>query len=144
MSARIDAYLPKFLVNTWFLWFPLWQWFSILLIIPISIGLATLVSRLFTPVLLLLVRRIAKVRVDQHVARLTGPYAHPYLRFGYLVYFITFPFGPHESFLDLCGINPNRYWCDLAMRAVHRYRIQTETEPVGWSCHRKKSQWCNL
>lgn len=69
----IDSYLPKFLVKTWFLWFPLWQWFSILLIIPISIGLATLVSRLLTPVVLFLVHRIAKVRVDHHVARLTGP-----------------------------------------------------------------------
>lgn len=69
----IDAYLPKFLVNTWFLWFPLWQWFSILLVIPISIGLANLVSRLFRPVVLLLVRRITKTQVDPHVLRLTGP-----------------------------------------------------------------------
>jgi MscS family membrane protein len=37
-TIAIDAYLPKFLVTTWFLWFPLWQWFSIFLIIPISIG----------------------------------------------------------------------------------------------------------
>jgi MscS family membrane protein len=69
----IDSYLPKFLVNTWFLWFPLWQWFSILLVIPISIALATLVSRLFRPLLLLLVRRITKAQVDPHVLRLTGP-----------------------------------------------------------------------
>jgi MscS family membrane protein len=69
----IDAFLPKFLVNTWFLWFPLWQWFSILLVIPISIALATLVSRLFRPLLLLLVRRITKAQVDPHVLRLTGP-----------------------------------------------------------------------
>jgi len=69
----LDSYLPKFLAKKWFLWFPLWQWFSILLIIPISIGLATLVSRLLTPVVLFLVHRIANVRVDHHVARLTGP-----------------------------------------------------------------------
>jgi MscS family membrane protein len=69
----IDAYLPKFLVNTWFLWFPLWQWFLILLVIPLSFGLATLVFRLLRPVLLLLVRRITKVQGDQHVAKLTGP-----------------------------------------------------------------------
>ena len=69
----IEPYLPKFLVDTWFLWFPLWQWFSILLIIPISIGLATLVSRLLRPVLWLLVGRITKVQGDQHVVRLTAP-----------------------------------------------------------------------
>jgi MscS family membrane protein len=69
----IDAYLPKFLTDTWFLWFPLWTWFAILLIIPVSFGVATLVTRLFTLMLLLLVRRIARVRVNQHVVRLTGP-----------------------------------------------------------------------
>ena len=71
--SAIDAYLPKFLIDTWFLWFPLWTWFAILLIIPLSFGVATLVTRLFTLMLLLLVRRIARVRVDQHVVRLTGP-----------------------------------------------------------------------
>jgi MscS family membrane protein len=69
----IDAYLPQFLIDTWFLWFPLWTWFAILLIIPVSFGVATLVTRLFTLMLLLLIRRIARVRVDQHVVRLTGP-----------------------------------------------------------------------
>ena len=69
----IDAYLPKFLINTWFLWFPLWHWFAILLIIPLSFGVATLVTRLLTLILLLLARRIGRVPVDQHVVRLTGP-----------------------------------------------------------------------
>jgi MscS family membrane protein len=69
----IDTYLPKFLVNTWLLWFPLWQWFVILLLIPLSFGLSILVTRLFTLMLLFFVRRIAKVRADQHVVRLTGP-----------------------------------------------------------------------
>jgi MscS family membrane protein len=69
----MDAYLPKFLVNTWFLWFPLWQWFVILIFIPLSFGLATLVARLFTPLLFLFMRRIAKVQGNQHVVRLTGP-----------------------------------------------------------------------
>ncbi|HSB06161.1 MAG TPA: mechanosensitive ion channel family protein [Thermodesulfobacteriota bacterium] len=68
-----DTYLPKFLVNTWFLWFPLWQWLLILLLIPLSYGLSILVTRLFNLVLLFSVHRIAKVRVDHHVARLTGP-----------------------------------------------------------------------
>jgi MscS family membrane protein len=69
----IDTYLPKLLVNTWFLWFPLWQWLLILLLIPLSIGFSILVTRLFTPLLLLLVHRIAKVRADHYVGRLTGP-----------------------------------------------------------------------
>jgi len=72
-TRTIDAYLPKFLVNTWFLWFPLWQWLSILLIIPLSFGLATLVTHLLTPLLLWFVRRIAKAHADEHVVRLTGP-----------------------------------------------------------------------
>jgi MscS family membrane protein len=67
------TYLPKFLMNTWFLWFPLWQWLLILLLIPLSFGLSILVTRFSTVVLLFSVHRIAKVRVDQHVARLTGP-----------------------------------------------------------------------
>ncbi len=68
-----DTYLPKFLVNTWLLWFPLWKWFLFLLLIPLLFGLSILVTRLFTFILLLFVRRIAKVRADQHVVRLTGP-----------------------------------------------------------------------
>ena len=69
----IEPYLPKFLVNTWFLWFPLWKWFLILLLIPILFGLSTLVTRLFTFILLFSVRRISRVRIDQHVVKLTGP-----------------------------------------------------------------------
>jgi MscS family membrane protein len=69
----LDDYLPKFLVSNWFLWFPLWQWILILVLIPLSYGLSILVTRLLTPVLLFSLRRIAKVRVDRHVARLTGP-----------------------------------------------------------------------
>ncbi len=69
----IEPYLPKFLVNTWFLWFPLWKWFLILLLIPLLFGLSILVTRLFTFMLLLFVRRITKVRVDQHLVTLTGP-----------------------------------------------------------------------
>jgi MscS family membrane protein len=70
---NIEPYLPKFLVNTWLLWFPLWKWFLVLLLIPVLFGLSVLVTRLFTLMLLLFMRRIAKVRVDQHVVRLTGP-----------------------------------------------------------------------
>ncbi len=71
--GTIEPYLPKFLVNTWFLWFPLWKWFLILLIIPLLFGLSILVTRLFTFMLLFSVRRIARVRVDQHVVGLAGP-----------------------------------------------------------------------
>ena len=38
-ASVLDAYLPKFLVSTWFLWFPLWQWIVILLLIPLSFRL---------------------------------------------------------------------------------------------------------
>lgn len=71
--SAIDAYLPKFLVNTWLLWFPLWHWFAILLIIPLSFGVAILLTRLLTLILLLLARRIGRLPVDQNVVGLTGP-----------------------------------------------------------------------
>jgi MscS family membrane protein len=69
----IDAYLPDFLVNTWFLWFPLWKWCLFLLLIPLLLALSYLVTRLLIVVLLVFVRRIAKVRADQLVVSLTGP-----------------------------------------------------------------------
>jgi MscS family membrane protein len=74
LNVRVLAdYLPKFLVSTWFLWFPLWQWILILLLIPLCYGLSILVTRLFTPLFLLSLRGIFKVRADRHVVRLTGP-----------------------------------------------------------------------
>jgi MscS family membrane protein len=44
-----------------------------LLVIPLSFGLATLLTRLLTPLFLMLVHRVARARVDRHVARLSGP-----------------------------------------------------------------------
>ena len=85
--GTIEAYLPKFLVNTWFLWFPLWKWFFVLLLIPLLLGLSILVTRLFNAILLFSVRRIVKVRVDQHVARLTGPLR--ILIFALVIWFIS-------------------------------------------------------
>ena len=70
---NLEDYLPKFLVNTWFLWFPLWQWLVILLVIPLSFVFATLVTRLITPLLLWLVRRISKGKGDLHGVNLAGP-----------------------------------------------------------------------
>ena len=72
-TRTVEPYLPKFLINTWLLWFPLWQWLSVLLVIPLSFILATLVTRLLAPLLLLVVRRIAGARVDRHVVGLSGP-----------------------------------------------------------------------
>ena len=69
----VDAYLPEFLVSHWFLWFPLWQWLMILLLIPVSFGVSVLVTRLLSPLLLLLVKRIARGQGEQHVAGLSGP-----------------------------------------------------------------------
>jgi MscS family membrane protein len=84
----IEPYLPKFLVNTWLLWFPLWKWFLILLLIPLSLGLSLLVTRLFNVVLLLVVHRVTKVRFDQHMARFTGPLR--ILIFALAIWFISF------------------------------------------------------
>jgi len=69
----LETHLPKFLVNSWILWFPLWQWLSILLVIPLSFILATLVTRLLAPLFMLLVHRIVGARVDRHVVGLSGP-----------------------------------------------------------------------
>jgi MscS family membrane protein len=69
----LEQYLPKFLVNTWFLWFPLWQWCVILLVIPLSFVFATFVTRLMIPLLLWLVRRIRKGHEDLQGVKLTGP-----------------------------------------------------------------------
>jgi len=69
----LDDYLPRFLVSTWFLWFPLWQWILFLLLVPLSYALAAVATRLFTPLVLLALRRVARVRADQHVVKLTGP-----------------------------------------------------------------------
>jgi MscS family membrane protein len=72
-TRAVEAYIPKFLVNHWFLWFPLWQWLLILLVVPMSFGLATLVTRLLTPLFVLLLRRTAGVHADRHVVGLSGP-----------------------------------------------------------------------
>ena len=69
----LEDHLPQFLVNTRFLWFPLWQWFVIFLFVPLSFVFATFVTRLMIPLLLLLVRRITKGKGDLHGVKLAGP-----------------------------------------------------------------------
>ena len=69
----LGSYLPKFLVDTWFLWFPLWHWLAILLVIPLSFFLATLLTRLITYLLLLYSRRNLEAQGDRPVVRLAGP-----------------------------------------------------------------------
>ena len=69
----IDDYLPKFLVDTWILWFPLWRWLAILLFIPLAFLLATLLTRLITSLLLLYSRRHFEVQGRPPLARLAGP-----------------------------------------------------------------------
>jgi MscS family membrane protein len=71
--GSIEEYLPDFLVDTWFLWFPLWRWVTIILLIPLSFVVATLITRLLVPLFLLVLRRFAKAQDDQYVAKLTGP-----------------------------------------------------------------------
>ena len=61
--------------------------FLFLLLIPLSFGLSILVTRLFSFMLLLVVHRVVKVRVDQHVARLTGPLC--ILIFALAIWFIS-------------------------------------------------------
>lgn len=74
VSARgIDAYFPKLFVNTWFLWLPLWHWLLILLIIPVTFALSTLLTRLFASLFLLYFRRKFKEPSGQWFAGLTGP-----------------------------------------------------------------------
>jgi MscS family membrane protein len=74
LDARtIDDYLPKFLVDTWIFWFPLWRWLAILLGIPLVFLLATLLTRLMTRLLLRYSRRHFKVQGSQPLARLAGP-----------------------------------------------------------------------
>jgi MscS family membrane protein len=63
------------------------MWFLFLLVIPLLFGLSVLVTRLFTLILLSVVHRIAKVRADQHAARLTGPFR--ILIFALAIWFIS-------------------------------------------------------
>jgi MscS family membrane protein len=68
----LDAYLPSVLTTTWFLWLPLWRWFSILLVIPLSFGFATLATR-FASFLLLSLTRRKGLQGEHPVMKLTGP-----------------------------------------------------------------------
>jgi MscS family membrane protein len=72
-TPAIDTYIPTLLTDTRVLSLPLWQWILIILVIPVSFGLATLVTRLLNPVFLVLVRRIAGGYGDKQVVQLTGP-----------------------------------------------------------------------
>ena len=68
-----DRYFPRFMTEKVFLWFPLWQWIYILLVAPLSFLVATLLTRLLTPLLLKIVVRVTKVKSDRHTMTLTGP-----------------------------------------------------------------------
>jgi MscS family membrane protein len=69
----LEDYLPKFLVNTWVLWFPLWRWLAILLVIPLTFFLATLLTRLLTSLVLRYSRRKINVLSEKRAVRLAGP-----------------------------------------------------------------------
>ena len=68
-----DKYIPKFLIETRSLGLPLWQWILLTLIILLSFGVATLVTRLLNPLFLLFARRVAGSYGDQQMVKLTGP-----------------------------------------------------------------------
>jgi MscS family membrane protein len=69
-----NTYVPRILVDTWFLWFPLWQWIVIFFVIPFSFVVAILLTRLLNLLVLHLMRRILGVRGDRHAVKLTGPF----------------------------------------------------------------------
>ena len=69
----LDRYFPQFMTRPSFLWFPLWQWIYILLVLPLSFVAATVLTRLLTPLFLLIMRRFGKTGLDHHVMTLTGP-----------------------------------------------------------------------
>ena len=69
----LDRFFPRFMTRTSFLWFPLWQWIYILLMLPLSFVAAIVLTRLLTPLLLMIVHRFTKTRIDHHLMRLTGP-----------------------------------------------------------------------
>ena len=69
----IEDHLPKVLVKTWVLWFPLWRWLAILLVIPLTFVLATLLTRLFTSPLILYSRRKNNGLSEKRAVRLAGP-----------------------------------------------------------------------
>ena len=71
--STIEDYLPKVLVKTWVLWFPLWRWLAILLVIPLTFFLATLLTRLITSLLLLYSRRKVHVLSEKRAERFAGP-----------------------------------------------------------------------
>jgi len=71
--TNIDDYLPKFLVDTWFLWFPLWRWLAVLLGLPLVFVIATFLTRLIIRFLLFYSRRHFEVQGSQPLARLAGP-----------------------------------------------------------------------
>jgi MscS family membrane protein len=72
-ASSLEDYLPKFLVSTWVLWFPLWRWLVILLVIPLLYFLSTLLTRLVTSLLLHYSRGKFQVEGERPVVRLTGP-----------------------------------------------------------------------
>ncbi|RPI02542.1 MAG: mechanosensitive ion channel family protein [Zetaproteobacteria bacterium] len=69
----IEAYLPRPLLDTQFLTFSLWQWITILLVIPVALVLARAVNRLLIPLLRPAVRYLTQEQDDRQLSRLEGP-----------------------------------------------------------------------
>ncbi|MDR2018399.1 MAG: mechanosensitive ion channel family protein [Syntrophobacterales bacterium] len=68
-----EKYIPQFMTDIWFLWFPLWQWIYILLVVPFSFMIATFLTRLLAPLLIAIVFRITRYQAHHHVMALTRP-----------------------------------------------------------------------
>lgn len=74
LGAKLfEKYFPKFMTDIVILWFPLWQWLYILLVAPLSIIVATLVTRLVTPLFMSLIVKVTKTGGEDHIMTLTGP-----------------------------------------------------------------------
>ena len=69
----IEQYLPERLVTVRWLTIPLYRWIFILLLIPLIVGLASLLTRLLFLLLRPLIRRFTSGQVDRGLTTIVGP-----------------------------------------------------------------------
>ena len=69
----IESYLPRVVVESRVLGFPLWVWVATLVSIPMALWLARVLSRALIPVLRSLLRYLTKEQDDRQLERIAGP-----------------------------------------------------------------------
>jgi len=69
----IERHLPETLVDTWVLGSPLWHWIALLVVIPLSFGIAWLVTHAFISLLHALMHPQTEEQGDRFVATMAGP-----------------------------------------------------------------------